>query len=109
MKNYRAVSNLSFLSKFLEKVVTSRLNSYSYSSHISNQYQSAFRKFYSTKTVLLKIHNDIFSSLDDAKVTALTLRDLSATYDIIDLTILLSRLDDWFGVSGDALDWFKSY
>ena len=40
MKNYRPVSNLSFLSKILEKVVASRLNSHINSSHTSNDYQS---------------------------------------------------------------------
>ena len=60
-------------------------------------------------TALLNIHNDILSSMDDGKVTALTLLDLSAAFDTIDHTMLLRRLDDWFGVSGKALDWFKSY
>ena len=109
MKNYRPVSNLSFLSKILEKVVASRLYSHLNSSHTSNDYQSAYRKFHSTETALLKIHNDILSSMDDGRVTALTLLDLSAAFDTIDHTILLSRLGDWFGVSGKALDWFKSY
>ena len=59
MKNYRPVFNLSFLSKILEKVVVSRLNSHINSSHTSNDYQSAYRKFHSTETALLKIHNDI--------------------------------------------------
>ena len=42
-------------------------------------------------------------------MTALTLLNLSAAFDTIDHTILLSRLDDWFGVTGKALDWFKWY
>ena len=109
MKNYRPVSILSFLSKICEMVVASRLNSHINSSHISNDYQSAYRKFHSTETALLKIHNDILSLIDDGRVTALTLLDLSAAFDTIDHTILLRRLDDWFGVSGKALDWFKSY
>ena len=108
MKNYWPVSNLSFLSKILEKVVASRLNSYINSSHTSNDYQSAYRKFHSTETALLKIHN-ILSSMDDGRVTALTLLDLSAAFDTIDHTILLRRLGNWFGVSGKALDCFKSY
>ena len=109
MTNYRPVSNLSFLSKILEKVVASCLNLHINSSHTSNDYQSAYRKFYSTETALLKIHNDILSSTDDGRVTAMTLLDLSATLDTIDHTILLRILDNWFGVSGKALDWFKSY
>ena len=104
MKNYRPVFHLSFLSKILEKVVASRLNSHINSSHISNDYQSAYRKFHSTETAL-KIHNDILSSMDDGRVTALTLLDLSAAFDTIDHTIPLRRLGDWSGVSGKALDW----
>ena len=63
MKNYRPVSNLGFLSKILEKVVASRLNSHIHSSHASNDYQSAYRKCHSTECALLKIHNDILSSI----------------------------------------------
>ena len=108
MKQYRPVSNLSFLYKILEKVGASRLHSHINSSQVSNDYQSAYRKFHSTETALLKIHNDILSSMDDCRVTALTLLDLSATFDTIDHTILL-RLGNWLGVSGKALDWFKPY
>ena len=87
MKNYWPVSNLSFLSKILEKVVVSRLNSHINSSHTSNDYQSAYRKFHSTETALLKFHN-ILSSMDDGRVTELTLFDLSAAIDTIDHIIL---------------------
>ena len=103
------MSNLGFLSKVLEKVVVNQLNSHITSSNTSNQYQSACRKFHSTETALLKIHNNILASMDAGKVTALTLLDLSAAFDTIDHTILLRRLDNWFGVTGKALDWFKSY
>ena len=43
------------------------------------------------------------------RVTALALLDLCAAFDTIHHSILLRRLDDWFGVTGKALDWFESY
>ena len=78
------MSNLSFLSNVLEKVVAIRLNSHINSSNASNHYQSAYRKLHSTETALLKIYNDILSSTNDGRVTALTLLDLSAAFDTID-------------------------
>ena len=82
--------------------MASRLNSHINSSHTSNDYQSEYRKFHSTETALLKIHNEILSSMDAGRVTALTLLDLSVAFDTIDHTILLRRLGDtWQLVWGE--------
>ena len=79
--NYRPISNLSFLSKILERVVAKRLNVHIEEQLLSNQVQSAYKRFHSTETALLKIHNDIICNMDNGKVTALTLLDLSAAFD----------------------------
>ena len=110
MKNYWSASNCSFLSQVLNRVVASQLNSHTNSSNKSNQYQCAYRKSHSTETALLKIHNDILSSMDDGEVTPLTSLTLSTAFDTIDHTILLRLwLNDWFWVIGKALGWFKLY
>ena len=109
LKNYRPVSNLSFISKIIEKVVSNRLQAHINSNKLNNPMQSVYRKFHSTKTALLRVHNDISVSLDKGHVTALTLLDLSAAFDTIDHNTLTNRLAEWYGVSGMALAWFKSY
>ena len=109
LKNYRPVSNLSFISKIIEKVVSNRLQGHINSNKLNNPMQSAYRKSHSTETALLRVHNDISVSLDKGHVTALTLLDLSTAFDTIDHNTLTNRLAEWYGVSGMALAWFKSY
>jgi len=46
--------------------------------------------------------------MDTGKVTALTLLDLFAAFDTIDYSIL-DRLSDWYGISGTALTWIRSF
>ena len=59
LKNYSPVSNLSFISKILEKIVANRLQAHIKNNHLSNPLQSAYRKDHSTEPAVLKVHNDI--------------------------------------------------
>ena len=47
-----------------------------YKHHLSNDLQSAYKRFHSNETALLKRHNDIVDNMDSGKVTALTLLKL---------------------------------
>ena len=48
-------------------------------------------------------------TIDEGSSTVLISLDLSASFDTIDHTILLSRLQTSFGISGLALAWFRTY
>jgi hypothetical protein len=109
LSNYRPISNLNFISKIIERIIATRINSHLVSFPSLSPYQSAYRKFHSTETALLRITNDILLSCDRQKVTALVLLDLSAAFDTIDHAILLSRLSTTFGITGNALSLLSSY
>jgi Reverse transcriptase (RNA-dependent DNA polymerase) len=74
-----------------------------------SKFQSAYRKFYSTETALTRIYNDLVLSINKQKISALVLLDLSAAFDTIDNSILLTRLEYNFGITGTALSLVTSY
>ena len=51
-------------------------------------------KFYTAR----EIHNDLILAMDRCEVTSLILLDLSAAFDTVDHSILLTRLQNWFGL-----------
>ena len=92
LKNYQPVSNLSDISKLIEKAVARQINENIAHKGISNENQSASRVFHSAKTALLKIQNDIATSMDKGAAVGLVLLDLCAAFDTIDPSILFKSL-----------------
>ena len=108
INNYRPVSNLSFLSKVLERIVLSQLNEHLNHNNLLSPLQSASRPNHSNETILLRIVSDLLTAMDN-KICILTLLDLSAAFHTTDHQILLTRLQHSFGIFGSALSWFLSY
>ncbi len=109
LSNYRPVSNLHFTSKVLEKLVVIRLEEHMSEYELYDPRQSAYRAAHSTETALMKINNDILSSLDLGRCTVLASLDLSAAFDTVDHSIFRSRLTHLYGITDTALQWFTSY
>ena len=107
--NYRSVSNLSFLSKSIERVVMSVLNDYLHHNNLMPLYQSAYRKCHSTETALLEIVSNMFSAINDQRITLLSLLDISCAFDCVNHEILLGRLRSSYGISGVVLQWIESF
>jgi len=109
MNNYRPVSNLSFISKIIEKVVFNQLNDFLNESGSLYNFQSGFRHHYSIETALVKVLNNIRLNTDSVYVSVLVLLDLSAAFDTVDHRMLLHRLEKRVGLSGAVLNWLWSY
>ena len=77
--------------------------------NLDSPYQSAYKAGHSTETALLCIKIEVHLSLSRGEPTALVLLDLSAAFDTISHSTLLSCLRSWFGVGGSVLKWFASY
>ncbi len=107
--NYHPVTNLIFLSKLLESITLDQLNTHCSLNFLLLDYQSAYHSHFSYETAIIKLHNDILWNMEKQSVTALIALDLSAAFDTVDHSILLSVLDRTYAVQDDALCWFQSY
>ncbi|XP_068675499.1 uncharacterized protein [Montipora foliosa] len=108
-QNFRPISNLKVVSKLVEKAVAIQLTDHVMSHHLDETFQSAYKNFHSTETALVRVQNDILCAIDNNESVILLLLDLSAAFDTVDHSIMLSRLRDRFGVNGTVLAWFESY
>jgi len=73
VKNYRPISNLSVLSKLLEKLVARQLIDYLSVNQLLPNRQSAYRAFRSTETAIAGLMSDILLTLDAGDIATLVL------------------------------------
>ena len=109
LKNFRPVSNLTFLGKLIERVVLRRLNDHLSKNNLHCPEQSAYKKNFSTETLLVRIWNDLLVASDEKSATVVMMLDLSAAFDTVDHNLLLDILKKEIGLRGTVLKWFESF
>ena len=107
--NYRPISNLSTISKLLERLLLSRLRPHITTSSNFSSFQSAYRPGFSTETALLHIFNNLSDICGKGNCAVMVGLDLSAAFDTINHQLLLERLKSDFGIDGLAFSWLQSY
>ncbi|CAB4035181.1 Hypothetical predicted protein, partial [Paramuricea clavata] len=98
--NFRPISNLKLLSKVIEKAAAGQLLEHLANNNLEEPFQSAYKRFHSVETALLKVQNDILVAIDNHKCVVLLLLDMSAAFDTVDHEILLQRMFKRFGIDG---------
>ncbi len=106
--NNRPISLLPVLSKIAERLALIQFTEYLVENQRSTNHQSGNRKLHSTETISLLITDRIFRAMDEKKVTAMVLIDLSKAFDSICHERLLQKLQS-VGASSSGVDWFQSY
>ena len=72
-------------------------------------FQSGFRSNHRTETALVKVVNYLRINADSKKRSVLALVDLNTAFDTVDHDILIDRLENWVGLTGPVLNWFRTY
>ena len=109
LANYQLVNNLPFLSKIVKKVILNQLQGHIDEHQLLTSRLCAYRPGYRTESVILKITNDVLHSMDLQCVTPLVAIDLSVVFDTVNHSIMISVLERRFGITNNALKWFREY
>ena len=109
LSNLRPISNLQYISKLVEGAATQQILEHIEHHSLLPFNQSAYRKFHSTETALLRIKSDLLMSMDNQKISLLLLLDMSRAFDTIDHSCLLKTLRSHFRVDGKVIEWIESY
>ena len=107
--NYRPISNISIIAKIIEKCVLKQVTNHLHINNLYTTHQSAYRPHHSCETAVIKIIDDITAQFDSDSFVIMTLLDFSAAFDTVDHKILITTLEQQFGITGTVLNWFKSY
>ena len=90
--NYRPTSIISALSKIFEKIIKDQIDDYIEKNHLHSPLQSGFRRGFSTTDAILYATEKIRLSLDNKKMVASALLELSKAFDSTSHNLLIAKL-----------------
>ena len=105
LNSYIPLSNLSFISKTIERVVALRFREHCEAHSVLPVCQSAYRAHHSIiETAVAIFHKNIVRIIEPKRhVSVLVLLDLNAAFDTVDDKLLLDTLERRFGMQDMAL------
>ena len=106
--NYRPISVISVFLRMLERLTHDQLFEFLKTNKRLTRNQAAFRKHYSTITLLVGSTDYWYESIDHSKVNLTVFLDLKKTFDRVDHSVLMKKLRA-YGVRGKPGEWIESY
>ena len=109
LKNCRPLVNLLFILKIIEKAIATQIHDHLKNYDIDDNVQSAYKAGHSGETALLRVYNDIVTTIGRGNGAMLVLLDLFVAFDTIDHDNLFCMLEKYVRICGNALKLIKSY
>ena len=106
--NYRPISVLQILPKFLEKHVFICLYDFLQDKKLLLDTPFGFRKNHSCQTALITLTEEIYNAIQTGNLFGLLQLDLSKAFDLVNHTLLLEKLK-LYHCNADTICWFQSY
>ena len=109
MTNYRPISLLSQFNKIFEKLLYTYIYSHLTRFNMISDHQFGFRKNCSPTLAINKSYDELLTSIDQGLYSCGIFLDLSKVFDSANHDILLQKLENFFGISGNSQEILKSY
>jgi hypothetical protein len=90
--DFRPISVVSILSKAFERILHDKVLVYVNNRSLLSDFQSGFRRGHSTTTALVRVTEDLRSSMAEGKITVLALLDFSKAFDMVNHLLFLHKL-----------------
>ena len=105
--NCRPISNPNIFSKILEKLVYRQMSNFIFTNEIS-ECQYGFVPRRSTHEAVSKVVNNIYSAVNNSKLTGIVFLDIAKAFNCVDYEIFDTKLYN-HGFSECVRNWFRSY
>ena len=106
--NYRPISVLAILCKILERHVHISFYNFLTENNLLSDSQFGFRKSRSCELAVTDLIIRLLNNMDTGVLNGLLLVDLKKVFDLVNQSILLSKLQI-YGSSSSTVQWFASY
>ena len=98
-----------FFSKLTERIVKKRFNKHVAESALQSHRQFGYKTQHSKETMMVGLVDDVLMGFDKNQCTIMIFLDLGEAFDTIDQNKLVEIFETEMGVTGVALEWFKSF
>ena len=109
-KSFLPISNLSYVSKLVERFLADQLINHVSQNGLNKKFQLAYRASYSTETTLTHVRNDILLNMDSKKVCALCYSICQQHLTCLTMQHCWKHLQNRFKITGFSaeIDWILS-